>query len=86
MQKRKATRKVIFKRAEAYVKEYKQRESEEIRLRRQAKSVGGFFAPAENKLAFVVRIRGYESLAIYMRDADDAFQYQRHQPQGPQDP
>lgn len=58
LQKRKATRKEIFKRAEKYVKEYKQREKDEIRLRRQAKMTGGLYVPAENKLAFVVRIRG----------------------------
>jgi large subunit ribosomal protein L7e len=54
----KKTRRVIFKRAESYVKEYRQREQEEIRLRRQAKATNGYYVPAEAKLAFVVRIKG----------------------------
>lgn len=36
-QSRKAKRSVVFKRAEQYVNEYKQKEREEIRLRRAAK-------------------------------------------------
>ena len=52
-------RKVIFKRAEQYVKEYRQKEQDEVRLRRMAKQFGNFYVPAEAKLAFVIRIRGY---------------------------
>lgn len=55
---RKAKKKVIFKRAEAYVKEYREREREEIRLKREARKEGNFYVPAEAKLAFVIRIRG----------------------------
>lgn len=51
-------RKDIFKRAEQYVKEYRLKERDEIRLIRQAKNKGNFYVPAEAKLAFVIRIKG----------------------------
>jgi large subunit ribosomal protein L7e len=49
---------VIFKRAEKYVKEYRDDEREKIRLSRAAKQDGSFYVPAEAKLIFVVRIKG----------------------------
>lgn len=55
---RKVKRKLIFKRAEKYHKEYRQMYRREIRLSRIARRVGNFYVPAEPKLAFVVRIRG----------------------------
>ena len=57
----KAKREVIFKRAESYVKEYLDKEKEEIRLRRAARASGDFYVPAEPKVLFVVRIRGLVS-------------------------
>ncbi|XP_037081960.1 60S ribosomal protein L7-like [Pollicipes pollicipes] len=57
-QLRKQKKKLIFKRAEQYVKEYREREREIIRLKREAKKEGNFYVPEEAKLAFVVRIRG----------------------------
>merc|ERR1711939_733586 len=51
---RKAKRSVIFKRAEQYVNEYKNKEREEVRLRRLAKSKGDYF---------VMRIRGINKIA-----------------------
>lgn len=51
-------RKLIFKRAEQYVKEYRLKERDEIRLIRQAKNRGNYYIPGEAKLAFVIRIRG----------------------------
>ncbi|KAG9293055.1 hypothetical protein G9A89_016417 [Geosiphon pyriformis] len=65
-EKRKAarkTRRVIFKRAEKYVKEYRALEREEIRLRRQAKAGGNYFVPSQPKLAFVIRIKGINKIA-----------------------
>ncbi|KAI6150482.1 60S ribosomal protein L7 [Pisolithus tinctorius] len=59
----KAKRKVIFKRAEAYVKEYLEKEREEIRLKRVARSSGDFYVPAEPKVYFVIRIRGINNIA-----------------------
>eukprot|EP00744_Colponema_vietnamica_P011459 GILI01016123.1.p1 GENE.GILI01016123.1~~GILI01016123.1.p1 ORF type:complete len:266 (+),score=81.26 GILI01016123.1:59-799(+) len=56
--KAKAKRKLIFKRAEKYVKEYRSTEKGLIRSRRQAKNNGNFFVEPEAKFAFVVRIRG----------------------------
>jgi len=55
---RKVSRKAIFKRAEDYIKEYRQKERNLIRLRRQAKNAGNFYIPAESKLVFAIRIRG----------------------------
>ncbi|POS82831.1 large subunit ribosomal protein L7e [Erysiphe pulchra] len=61
IQKEKRT--VIFKRAEKYVKEYRDQEREKIRLSRLAKQEGNFYIPAENKLVFVVRIKGINKIA-----------------------
>jgi hypothetical protein len=55
---RRARRVEIFKRAEKYIKEYRTKERDEIRLARQAKKAGNFYVPAQSKLAFVIRIRG----------------------------
>jgi len=52
------TRKTIFRNAEKYVKEYRSKERNLIRMRRQAKNAGNFFVEPEAKLAFVIRIRG----------------------------
>jgi large subunit ribosomal protein L7e len=53
-----AKRKLAYKRAETYLKEYKAAENETIRLKRAAKAAGNIYVPAEAKVAFVVRIRG----------------------------
>merc|ERR1712088_39863 len=55
-------RKVMFKRAEKYVKEYRVKERDQIRLARQAKKCGNFYVPPEPKLAFVIRIRGINGI------------------------
>lgn len=54
--------KKYFKRAEAYVKEFRMKERDEIRLARNAKKAGDFYIPPEPKLAFIMRIRGYVSI------------------------
>jgi len=56
--KNRVLRKVIFKRAEKYVKEYRDTENSLIRLKRQAKNAGNFFVPDEPRVAFVIRIKG----------------------------
>uniref|UniRef100_M4C813 Large ribosomal subunit protein uL30 N-terminal eukaryotes domain-containing protein n=1 Tax=Brassica campestris TaxID=3711 RepID=M4C813_BRACM len=56
------TRKLIFKRAEQYAKEYAQKDNELIRLKREAKLKGGFYVDPEAKLLFIIRIRGYPNL------------------------
>ena len=48
----------IFKRAESYVKEYRDAEHEKIRLRRLSKQNGSFYVDEQPKLAFVIRIKG----------------------------
>jgi len=58
----KKNRRVIFKRAETYVREYKRQERLLIRARRQAKQGGNFYADPEPKFAFVIRIRGINGL------------------------
>ncbi|KAI7836495.1 hypothetical protein COHA_009643 [Chlorella ohadii] len=61
-QKGKAQRKEIFKRAEAYVKEYRAQELDRIRLKREAKAKSGFYVEPEAKLVFVIRIRGVNDI------------------------
>ncbi|KAI4486227.1 hypothetical protein M0802_012466, partial [Mischocyttarus mexicanus] len=60
-------RKVIFKRAENYVREYRTKERDEIRLIRQAKNRGNYYIPGEARLAFVIRIRGVNQVAPKVR-------------------
>ncbi|GFY79217.1 60S ribosomal protein L7 [Trichonephila inaurata madagascariensis] len=60
---RKLKKREIFKRAESYVKEYRSKERDEARLRRQAKSCGKFYVPAEPKVAVVIRIRGINGIS-----------------------
>merc|ERR1739847_239799 len=57
----------VFKRAEKYVKEYRERERDELRLAREAKKAGNFYVPAEPKLAFVMRIRGINQVSPKVR-------------------
>ncbi|KAI1423846.1 60S ribosomal protein L7 [Xylaria sp. FL1777] len=59
----KEKRAVIFKRAEKYVNEYRDAEREKIRLNRIAKQEGNFHVPAEEKLIFVIRIKGINKIA-----------------------
>jgi large subunit ribosomal protein L7e len=66
IEKKKAANKekrgVIFKRAEKYVKEYRDGEREKIRLARVAKKEDSAYIPAEAKLIFVVRIKGINKM------------------------
>lgn len=55
-------RRVIYKRADAYVKEYLAKEREEIRLRRAARAAGDYYVAAQPRLYFVVRIRGINEI------------------------
>lgn len=55
---RSAKKQAIFKRAETYARIYKKQETDKIRLQREARMHGNFYVPAEDKLAFVIRIRG----------------------------
>merc|ERR1712071_273359 len=64
---RRARRVEIFKRAEKYIKEYRTKEHDEVRLSRQSKKEGNFYVPAESRLAFVVRIRGVNQVSPKVR-------------------
>merc|ERR1712223_1367024 len=65
----KEKRKIIFKKAQTYAKEYHAKERDEIRLRRMAKRDGNFYVPAEAKLAFVIRIRGVNQVSPKVKKA-----------------
>merc|ERR1712232_371935 len=58
----KEKRRVIFKKGESYAKEYAAAERNAVRLNRQAKQNGGIYTPADPKVAFVIRIRGINSM------------------------
>ncbi|PWY66833.1 60S ribosomal protein L7 [Aspergillus sclerotioniger CBS 115572] len=58
----KEKRAVIFKRAESYVKEYRDAEREKIRLARVARKEGNFYVADEPKLVFVIRIKGINKI------------------------
>ncbi|RAO68284.1 uncharacterized protein BHQ10_004296 [Talaromyces amestolkiae] len=62
-QANKEKRGVIFKRAESYVKEYRDAEREKIRLARESRKAGSFYVPEEPKLVFVIRIKGINKIA-----------------------
>lgn len=59
----KKKRSVIFKRAEQYIKEYRSKERDEIRMKRMAKANGNFFVEGESTLAFVIRIKGINKIS-----------------------
>merc|ERR1712173_406653 len=64
---RKKKRVELFKRAEKYVKEYQNRERDELRLAREAKKAGNYYVPSEPKLVFVMRIRGINQVSPKVR-------------------
>ena len=51
-----------FKRAEAYVKQYKDQEESLVTLRRAARKAGTFYVEPEPKLLFVMRLRGINGM------------------------
>lgn len=55
---RRSKRAAIFKKAEAYAKEYREEARSLIELKRAAKAEGKLYKPADSKILFVVRIRG----------------------------
>jgi len=63
VQVRERRRRVIFKRAEEYVREYRATERQLINARRDAKATGNLYVAAESKLAFVIRIRGINGVS-----------------------
>merc|ERR1719440_526951 len=63
----KEKRKLIFKRAEQYIKEYRQKERDGIRLNRVAKKHGNYYVPDQPRLALVIRIRGINQVSPKVR-------------------
>ena len=61
--KRKSRRADAFKRAERYVKEYRQQRADVIRFKRQAKNSGSLYKEPESGVLFVVRVRGIMRMA-----------------------
>ncbi|OBA13998.1 uncharacterized protein OGAPODRAFT_14987 [Ogataea polymorpha] len=59
----KEKRAAIFKRTEAYTKEYADAERALIAAKREAKANGSYYVEAEPKLVFVVRIKGINKIA-----------------------
>merc|ERR1711893_357853 len=55
-------RQMMFKRAEKYIKEYRIKERDEIRLHREARKHDNFYVPEQPKLALVIRIRGINGI------------------------
>jgi len=51
-----------FKRAEAYVKEYREQEQSLVTMKRAARKAGTFYVEPEQKLAFVMRLRGINGM------------------------
>ncbi|XP_068920607.1 large ribosomal subunit protein uL30-like isoform X1 [Petaurus breviceps papuanus] len=64
---RKIRRKVIYEKAKAYHKEYRQMYRSEIQMARMARKAGNFYVPAEPKLAFVIRIMGINGVSPKVR-------------------
>jgi large subunit ribosomal protein L7e len=56
-------RRVAYRNAQAYAKEYEAAEKSLIRLKRQAKNAGSFYKEEEPRLYLVVRIRGINRMA-----------------------
>jgi 60S ribosomal protein uL30 len=67
LQASKANRKVIFKRAESYVREYRKAERDTIRLKREARSRGSFYVEQMPKVALLIRIKGINAVAPKVR-------------------
>jgi large subunit ribosomal protein L7e/general transcription factor 3C polypeptide 2 len=62
IKKNRDKRRVIFQRAEKYIKNYRRQQRDIIRLKRQARQFGNFYVQDEPKLAFVIRIRGVNQI------------------------
>ncbi|KAH0506191.1 60S ribosomal protein L7 [Microtus ochrogaster] len=64
---RRAQRKLIYENAKYYHKGYRQMYRTEIRKARMARKAGNFYVPAEQKMAFVIRIRGINGVSPKVR-------------------
>jgi len=57
-----ASKEEAFKRAESYIKQYREQESSLVTLRRAARKAGTFYVEPEPKLLFVMRLRGIQGM------------------------
>jgi len=60
--KRETSKAEAFKRAESYVKEYKEQQASLVTLKRAARKAGTFYVEPEPKLLFVMRLRGINGM------------------------
>jgi large subunit ribosomal protein L7e len=60
--KAEANKKEAFKRAEGYIKEYREQEASLVTLKRSARKAGTFYVEPEPKLLFVMRLRGINGM------------------------
>jgi len=60
--KNRANRKIIFKKAESYIQEYRNQEKSLLRYKRTARAAGNYYVAPQAKLALVVRIRGINQI------------------------
>ena len=60
--KGKARNEEAFKRAEAYIKEYRQQEESLVAMKRAARKEGTFYVEPEAKVVFVMRLRGINGM------------------------
>merc|ERR1711998_569189 len=51
-----------FKRAEAYIQEYKDQEKSLVTMKRSARKAGTFYVEPEQKVLFVMRLRGINGM------------------------
>ncbi|KIO20245.1 hypothetical protein M407DRAFT_245882 [Tulasnella calospora MUT 4182] len=56
--KRQERKDVVFKRAEKYVQEYRQREKDLVETKRAARRTGDLYVPGQAKIYFIIRIKG----------------------------
>merc|ERR1711908_199437 len=57
-----AQKQEIFKRAETYIQEYRNKEKQPVHMKRAARSKGTFYVEPEAKLLFVMRLRGINGM------------------------
>jgi len=60
--KNRERRREIFRRAESYVKAFRRKQRDLLRIQRMTRKQGNFYVPDQPKLAFVIRIRGINGL------------------------
>jgi hypothetical protein len=90
-QANKEKRGAIFKKAESYVKEYRDAEREKIRLARLGRQKGSFYVEEQPKLVFVIRIKGLVAFLLLLSQlhvltTSPNQQYLQDCPQTTQDP